>query len=214
MIYQSKASPFCIGSLLYISGDADNISLLTFHNLNQSWQPQRTRLWRFLTGTSHWTLEIAAWQGGTPGHKMKEWNSSGWSEKYGLDINRKYAHARWYRLKQRVFQYGKCLLAALHLRFIYSCWLLAPSQVSGLPNLGDGLALQMTGTKVARFVFSWHTHALAHGVSTAATKAISAMFELKQADGNCWFDASVGDITRANFHSQHLHFLGQVESPS
>lgn len=160
MIYQSKASPFCIGSLLYISGDADNISLLTFHNLNQSWQPQRTRLWRFLTGTSHWTLEIAAWQGGTPGHKMKEWNSSGWSEKYGLDINRKYAHARWYRLKQRVFQYGKCLLAALHLRFIYSCWLLAPSQVSGLPNLGDGLALQMTGTKVARFVFSWHTHML------------------------------------------------------
>ena len=158
MIYQSKASPFCIGSLLYISGDAGNISLLTFHNLNQAWQPQRTRLWRFLTGTSHWTLEIAAWQGGTAGHKMKEWNSSGWSEKYGLDINRKYVHTRWYRLKQRVFQYGECLLAALHLRFIYSCWLLAPSQVSGLPNLGDGLSLQMTGTKVARFVFSWHTH--------------------------------------------------------
>ena len=216
MIYQSKASPFYIGSLLYISGDANNISLHTFHNLNQSWQPQRTRPWRFLTGTSRWTLEIAAWQGGTAEHNMKEWNSSGWSEKYGLDINRKYVHTRWYRFKQRVFQWEVPLSSSPSEVYLFllafgtksSLWTPQPwgrSCATNDWNKSCEVRFLMTHT---------HTHALAHSLSTAATKAISAMFELKQADGNCWFDASVGDITHANFYSQHLHFLGQVESPS
>ncbi len=81
------------------------------------------------------------------------------------------------------------------------------------PTLGTVLRYKwLDVTKVARFIFySWHTpHVLTHCVSTAATTAISAMFELKQADCNCWFDASAfGDFTHANFYSQHLHFLGQ-----
>lgn len=87
---------------------------------------------------------------------------------------------------------GSLALTVLSLRFIYSCWLLASSEVSWFANFGNSLALQMTLAKkqicslTDANIFSWGCHVgICREPPTSHPFHRSPKFQLSALASNC-----------------------------
>ena len=119
--YKDHQGPKDVVSVVEASGDPGS--------------PARFRLLRFLTGTLYWIPEIASWQGETFVYKEL------------FQTVREHLEERDLQHLSTSFQL--CLQLFRRLRFVYSCWLLASSEVSWFTNLGNSLAIPVRQKAVA-----------------------------------------------------------------